>query len=63
MKTTIRACFKQTTMKSGVAVLQFEILTDDAKAFEIIKHSGEYLFLSIEPEQETITFTDGDVVM
>ena len=36
---TIEAQFKQATVKGSVATLQFEILTDNADAFRIIKQS------------------------
>lgn len=34
--TTIKAHFKQATVKGGVAVLQLEVLTDAAGAFDVI---------------------------
>ena len=37
----IEAKFKQATVKGGVAVLQFEVDTEDSAAFEAIRKSGE----------------------
>lgn len=49
--TTIKAHFKQATVKGGVAVLQLEVLTDAAGAFDVIKQAGRTVVLTIESEQ------------
>lgn len=51
MNTTIKAHFKQATVKGGVAVLQLEVLTDAAGAFDVIKQAGRTVVLTIESEQ------------
>lgn len=58
MKNTIKAAFKQATVKGGIAVLQLEILTGAEGAFEIIRLSGQNVILGVTPEQETINFDD-----
>ena len=59
----IEARFKQTTVKGGVAVLQFEVDTEDSAAFEAIRMSGEEVWLSIQSKQPQILFVshDGEV--
>ena len=47
----IEAKFKQATVKGGVAVLQFEVDTEDSAAFEAIRKSGEEVWLSIQSKQ------------
>lgn len=41
----IEAKFKQATVKGGVAVLQFEVDTEDSAAFDAIRKSGEEVWL------------------
>lgn len=48
---TIQAQFKQETVKGSVATLQFEILTDNADAFRIIKQSGKTVLLTVAEQQ------------
>lgn len=57
MKQAIKANFKQATVKGGVAVIQFEVLTDVAGAFDIIRQSGHVVFLTVETEQQEIDLT------
>lgn len=52
--TTIKAHFKQATVKGGVAVLQLEVLTDAAGAFDVIKQAGRTVVLTIESEQQEL---------
>lgn len=54
MNTTIKAHFKQATVKGGVAVLQLEVLTDAAGAFDVIKQAGRTVILTIESEQQEL---------
>lgn len=56
MNTTIKAHFKQATVKGGVAVLQQEVLTDAAGAFNVIKQAGRTVILTIESEQQELDF-------
>lgn len=56
MNTTIKAHFKQATVKGGVAVLQLEVLTDAAGAFDVIKQAGRTVVLTIESEQQEFDF-------
>ena len=58
MNTTIKAHFKQATVKGGVAVLQLEVLTDAAGAFDAIKQAGRTVVLTIESEQQELDFGD-----
>lgn len=58
MNTTIKAHFKQATVKGGVAVLQLEVLTDAAGAFDVIKQAGRTVILTIESEQQELDFGD-----
>lgn len=58
MNITIKAHFKQTTVKSGVAVLQFEVLTNAAGAFDVIKQAGRTVVMTIESEQQELDFGD-----
>lgn len=58
MNTTIKAHFKQATVKGGVAVLQLEVLTDAAGAFDAIKQAGRTVILTIESEQQELDFGD-----
>lgn len=55
---TVQAQFKQATVKGRVATLQFEILTDSADAFRIIKQSGNTVTLTVDEQQEAIDFDD-----
>lgn len=48
MQQTVKANFKQATVKGGVAVLQFEVLTDAEGAFDIVRQSGHRVFLTVE---------------
>ena len=50
-------------MKGGVAVLQFEVDTEDSAAFDAIRKSGEEVWLSIQSKQPQILFVshDGEV--
>lgn len=52
--TTIKAHFKQATVKGGVAVLQLEVLTDATGAFDVIKQAGRTVVLTIESEQQEL---------
>lgn len=54
--TTIKANFKQATVKGGVAVLQLEVLTDAAGAFDVIKQAGRTVVVTIESEQQELDF-------
>lgn len=54
ISTTIKAHFKQATVKGGVAVLQLEVLTDAAGAFDVIKQAGRTVALTIESEQQEL---------
>ena len=54
--TTIKAHFKQATVKGGVAVLQPEVLTDAAGAFDVIKQAGRTVVVTIESEQQELDF-------
>lgn len=47
----------------GVAVLQFEVDTEDSAAFDAIRKSGEEVWLSIQSKQPQILFVshDGEV--
>lgn len=58
MNTTIKAHFKQATVKGGVAVLQLEVLTDAAGASDVIKQAGRTVILTIESEQQELDFGD-----
>ena len=55
---SIRAFFKQATIKGGTATLQFEVLMEDANAFPLMKKTGGYVILTVESEQKTIEFDD-----
>lgn len=55
---TIQAQFKQATVKGSVATLQFEILTDNADAFRIIKQSGKTVLLTVAEQQQAMDFDD-----
>lgn len=56
MSVQVKALFKQSTVKGGVATLQMEILTDAPGAFDLIEMSGQTVFLKVTPEQETFEF-------
>ena len=56
--TKIQAQFKQATVKGSVATLQFEILTDNADAFRIIKQSGKTVLLTVAEQQQAMDFDD-----
>lgn len=56
MNTTIKAHFKQATVKGGVAVLQLEVLTDAEGAFDVIRQAGRTVILTIESEQQELDF-------
>ena len=45
-------------MKGSVATLQFEILTDNADAFRIIKQSGKTILLTVTEQQQAMDFDD-----
>lgn len=55
---TIQAQFKQATVNGSVATLQFEILTDNADAFRIIKQSGKAVLLTVAEQQQAMDFDD-----
>ena len=59
MNTTIKAHFKQATVKGGVAVLQLEVLTDAAGAFDVIKQAGRNVAVTVESEQQELDLGDG----
>lgn len=56
MNTTIKAHFKQATVKGGVAVLQLEVLTGATGAFDVIKQAGRTVIMTIESEQQELDF-------
>lgn len=56
----IRANFKQTTIKNGLAVLQFEVLQSAKNFSDVIKLSGKTVVLDIDDEQPELPF-DVDV--
>lgn len=58
MNTTIKAHFKQATVNGGVAVLQLEVLTDAAGAFDVIKQAGRNVVVTVESEQQELDFGD-----
>lgn len=62
MKQTIKANFKQATVKGGVAALQFEVLTDAEGAFDIVRQSGHRVFLTVETEQQELDFTEREAL-
>lgn len=53
-----RALFKQSTVKSDEAVLQFTVRMDSENAFPLMKKTGGYVILTVESEQKTIEFDD-----
>lgn len=53
----IKALLKQATVKNGVATIQLECKLDE-DAIEIMKRTGEEMYVAFTPEQETITFND-----
>lgn len=55
---SIRAFFKQATIKGGTATLQFEVLMEDANAFPMMRKNGKHVILTVESEQKTIEFDD-----
>lgn len=55
---TIQAQFKQATVKGSVATLQFEILTDNADAFRIIRQGGKTVLLTVALQQQAMDFDD-----
>lgn len=55
---TIQAQLKQAAVKGSVATLQFEILTDNADAFRIIKQSGKAVLLTVAEQQQAMDFDD-----
>ncbi len=55
---TIQAQFKQATVRGSMAALQFEILTDNADAFRIIKQSGKTVLLTVAEQQQAMDFDD-----
>ena len=56
MANTIKALFKQATVKGGMVVLTFEALTEEPDAFPLIKLSGKKGFLQFHPDQKTFEF-------
>lgn len=60
MTSDIKALFKQATVKGGMAVLTFEVLTDEPDAFELVKQSGRNVFLSVVPEQQEIVYVNDE---
>lgn len=58
--TEIRAVFKQANVKGVTTSLQFEIMTEDTNAFDIVRMSGKDVFLSIVEAQPQIVFVDSD---
>lgn len=64
MSIQVKALFKQSTVKGGVATLQMEILTDEPGAFDLIEMSGQTVFLKVTPEQESFVFDSetGEVI-
>lgn len=55
---SIRALFKQATVKGGTANLQFEVLTENEGAFPAIKKSGKHVVLTIEDAQQSLDFDE-----
>ena len=56
----INASFKQANVKGGVAVLTFEILTEDVAAFDIIRMSGKTVVPGVTDTQPQIVFVNAD---
>ncbi|OFK25065.1 hypothetical protein [Olsenella sp. HMSC062G07] len=54
MANTIKAQFKQATVKGGVTNMQFEAVTESKGVFDAIKLSGGIVFLTIESEQQEL---------
>lgn len=57
---TIRASFKQATVKGSAAILQFEVLTEDVGAFDLLRMSGKKVDLTVADLQPQIVFVDAD---
>lgn len=53
----IKTLLKQATVKNGVATIQLECKLDE-DAIEVMKRTGEEMYVLFTPEQETITFND-----
>ena len=58
MKQDIKASFKQATVKSGVAVLQFEVLPSAKGFMEVMKMTGGVVVLTIQTEQQELPLDD-----
>lgn len=57
---TIRASFKKATVTGGTATLQFDILTEDSYAFELLKMSGKNVEITVADLQPQIVFVNSD---
>lgn len=53
----IKALLKQATVKNGLATIQLECKLDE-DAIEIMKRTGEEMYVAFTPEQQTITIND-----
>lgn len=55
---SIRAFFKQATIKGGTATLQFEVLMENANALPMMRKNGKYVILTAEDTQQAMDFDD-----
>lgn len=62
MNTSIKALLKQATVKNGVATIQLECKLD-RDAIEVMKRTGEEMYVTFTPEQQTIAIdeTTGEI--
>lgn len=58
MKQDIKANFKQATVKAGVAVLQFEVLSSVKGFNDVLKMAGNTVVLTVQTEQQELPLDD-----
>lgn len=57
MNVNLKALLKQATVKNGAATIQLECKLD-RDAIEVMKRTGEEMYVTFTPEQQTITIND-----
>lgn len=53
-----KATIKQCVVKNGAATIQLDAAKVDDELMEVFNHSGESVFVTLVPEQQTISIND-----
>lgn len=53
-----KATIKQCVVKNGAATIQLDAAKVDDELMEVFNHSGECVFVTLVPEQQTMAIND-----